>query len=148
MCATHVLIGVFWSRNTHPTQVPSGATNTAWASIGAGYYHTCAMRLDDGTAECWGRNDSNEATPPDGVSFSVISGGQYFTCGTSRDTGFPVCFGENSYSETSGAPSTTSLSTISSGRALLRYHNTTPAHVVSCNRFHPPLVLQSHCRSL
>mgnify|MGYP002827835742 CR=1 FL=1 len=135
-------------RNTHPTQVPSGATNTAWASIGAGRYHTCAARLDDGTAECWGSNDNNEATPPNGVSFSVISGGQYFTCGTSRDTGFPVCFGYNGDNQVSGAPSTTSLSAIASGSALLRYHNTTRAHVVSCNPLHPPPALQSHRRSL
>ena len=123
MCATHVLIGIFWLRNTHPTQVPSGATNTAWASIGAGSFHTCAARLDDGTAECWGSNGHGCATPPNGVSFSVISGGWDFTCGASRDTGFPVCFGYNLRSQVSGVPSTTSLSAIASGRALLRYHN-------------------------
>ena len=121
-----------------------GATNTAWASIGAGYYHTCAARLDDGTAECWGSNGDNEATPPNGVSFSVISGGEYLTCGTSRDTGFPVCFGSNSNSEVSGAPSTTSLIAIASGCALLCYHNTKRARVVSCNPLEPPLALQSH----
>ena len=95
MCKSSVLV-VFWLRNTHPTQVPSGATNTAWASIGAGYYHTCAARLDDGTAECWGDNSNNEIVPPVSVSFSVISGGVNFTCGISRDTGYPVCFGANS----------------------------------------------------
>ena len=148
MCATHMLEGVFWLRNTHPIQVPSGATNTAWASIGAGRHHTCAARLDDGTAECWGRNSDNEATPPNGVSFSVMSGGGPFTCGTSRDMGFPVCFGSNFDNYVSGAPSTTSLSTIASGSALLRYRYTKRVHVVFCDPFHPPLALQSHNRLL
>ena len=134
-------------------QIPSGKIFTAWGSIGAGYYHTCAARLDHGTAECWGENSNNEATPPVGASFSVISGGEYFTCGISRDTGFPVCFGSNVHNgvttnQVSGAPSTTSLSAIAFGCALLRYHNTKRAHVVSCNPCHPPLAVQSHCRSL
>ena len=153
-CAHQILVCnayglcVIWLRNTHPTQVPSGATNTAWASIGPGYLHTCAARLDDGTAECWGSNDDGRATPPDSVSFSVISVGGGFTCGTSRDTGFPVCFGSDDENKVSGAPSTTSLIAIASGSALLRYHNTKRAHVVSCNPFlHSPLAVQSHRRS-
>eukprot|EP00662_Eupelagonemidae_sp_cell21_P040742 gene40742-47810_t len=33
--------------------------------IAAGDRHTCAIRQADGAAECWGRNDDGQATPPD-----------------------------------------------------------------------------------
>ena len=135
MCATHLLLGVFWLRNTHPTQVPSSATNTAWASIGAGITHTCAARLDDGTAECWGSNSKREATPRGGVSFGIFSGGYLFTCGTSRDTGFPVCFGDDANAKVSGAPSTTSLSAIASGCAFC-YATTTQNARISFRVIH------------
>ena len=81
-------------------------------SIGAGVYHTCAVR-DDGTAWCWGGDfdgqlglpDTTDAVPPTqvpGITTAVeVAAGDYHTClrlqdGTVSCSGyFPV--GENGY---------------------------------------------------
>ena len=59
-------------------------------SISAGYDHTCGVRTD-GSLACWGKNDSGEATPPDGEFASVSAGGGH-TCGLRRD-GTVACWG-------------------------------------------------------
>jgi hypothetical protein len=76
----------------------------AGAKVGAGYFHTCAIK-QDGSLWCWGRNDygqlgdgtySGKSTPvqiTSGVS-SVALGG-YHTCAVKID-GSLWCWGDNS----------------------------------------------------
>ena len=44
-------------------------------SVSAGRVHSCGVR-EDGTAVCWGDNDSGQADAPGGVFKSVSAGGQ------------------------------------------------------------------------
>jgi alpha-tubulin suppressor-like RCC1 family protein len=72
-------------------------------SVGAGAYHTCAVK-DDGTAWCWGTGGSGQlgvpeawdATPPTevpGISTAVeVAAGDYHTCLRLED-GTVSCFG-------------------------------------------------------
>ena len=32
--------------------------------VSAGWYHTCALRQDTGTAECWGSDTDGQSSPP------------------------------------------------------------------------------------
>ncbi len=92
-----------------PTPVLVDALAGNVASVGAGYYHTCAVGLD-GLAYCWGRNTSGEVgvtpytTPPfqfdDPVQVSGLAGsvveigaGVGFTCAR-LDDGTVWCWGD------------------------------------------------------
>ena len=57
-------------------------------------------RRADGTAFCWGQDDSGQASPPDGERFSAISCGAWHTCGI-REDGRAVCWGLDSYGQAS-----------------------------------------------
>ena len=73
----------------------SGSTDTAayaFASVSAGYFHTCGVRRD-GSVECWGFDLSGQATPPSG-EFASVSGGGGHTCGVRRD-GSVECWGDD-----------------------------------------------------
>ena len=114
-----------------PFQVDS--PSTAWVSIGTGRYHTCAARLDNGLAECWGNNGNNEGTPPANTAFSGISGGYDFTCGIEAGTGFPVCFGDNNSNKVSGTPTSTPLASVSTGCAFDLCHIHNPYTRLTCH---------------
>ncbi len=62
--------------------VPAQLESVAMTSITAGRYHTCAIRTDDNTLECWGRMELAEI--PDQLTsehFISISASSFFTCG-------------------------------------------------------------------
>eukprot|EP00662_Eupelagonemidae_sp_cell21_P056923 gene56923-biopygen23358 len=70
---------------------PVTAVNAARAArgaarpIAAGEEHTCAIRRDDGTAECWGINYLGRATPPDAEeAYDTIAAGRTNTCALRR----------------------------------------------------------------
>ncbi|MFA7209708.1 MAG: fibronectin type III domain-containing protein [Parcubacteria group bacterium] len=85
------------------------------SQISAGYYHTCALKTD-GTAYCWGYNNSgrlgdnttiNRYTPVQvlgvgGVGFltdvSQISAGGVHSCAKKND-GMVYCWGQNTYGQ-------------------------------------------------
>ncbi len=72
-----------------------GVTGTAeaeFASVSAGWDHTCALRRD-GSVECWGDNTEYQSTPPYGEFVSVSAGSDY-TCGVRRD-GSVECWGDD-----------------------------------------------------
>ena len=46
---------------------PPSVSAQAFASVSAGVWHTCGLRLD-GSVECWGKDDYGQSTPPGGQS--------------------------------------------------------------------------------
>lgn len=81
-------------------------------SIGAGHYHACRVRQDN-SADCWGRDDFGQATPPAG-SFSKIVGGSSHSCGLMTD-GTVTCWGNNDFGQTSVPAFLDSVTQISAG---------------------------------
>ena len=53
--------------------------NERFSSISAGGSHTCALRIDDGTAVCWGLDSEAQSSPPPGEAFSAITSGRSHT---------------------------------------------------------------------
>jgi alpha-tubulin suppressor-like RCC1 family protein len=76
-----------------------------WASVTAGYDHTCGLRTD-GTAWCWGYNrqgglgvgDVLRRLRPEQVgvdtNWATLSGGRYHTCAV-RTRGVAWCWGDD-----------------------------------------------------
>ena len=85
--------------------VPVSSPPTTFASISAGWYHTCGLDTS-GNAWCWGYNSNgqlgdgtttNRSTPVkiNGYTFTSISLGQFHTCGLDT-SGKAWCWGRNS----------------------------------------------------
>jgi len=64
--------------------------------VSAGFAHSCAVRTD-GTAVCWGSDDSDQLDAPTDRMVSV-SAGYNHTCGLTPD-GHAVCWGHDAYGE-------------------------------------------------
>jgi alpha-tubulin suppressor-like RCC1 family protein len=88
-----------------PVAVAGGLTFT---HISAGYSHTCAVAAD-GSAYCWGANESGElgtgsvgqdsptpALVAGGLQFASVSAGGVYSCGITT-TGAGYCWGSNAY---------------------------------------------------
>ena len=63
-----------------------------FTAIGTGGSHSCAIRTDASIA-CWGRNEHNQADPPEGL-FKAISAGNNHSCGLRTDNTI-ACWGSN-----------------------------------------------------
>lgn len=99
-----------------PIPVISGSSQGVYSSISAGLRHTCAL-TSDGTAFCWGSNDSSQlgAGTPGGLTdqplqvvtgarFSAISAGGDHTCAIAIG-GAAFCWGSNALGQLgNGAP--------------------------------------------
>jgi alpha-tubulin suppressor-like RCC1 family protein len=96
--------------STTPIPVSDGGGGPAiFTSISAGYRHTCALKLD-GSALCWGNNDSAQLgdgtrgsadTPvvvSGGLAFTQISAGGDHTCGIAVG-GAAYCWGSNAHGQ-------------------------------------------------
>ena len=71
---------------------PARADDGPGASISAGNYHSCGLKVD-GTLTCWGGVDPT-VTPPPG-EFTAVSAGGYYSCGLTFDDAAAVCWGED-----------------------------------------------------
>jgi alpha-tubulin suppressor-like RCC1 family protein len=92
--------------------VVGAAGATAWASISAGFRHSCAL-TPGGIAYCWGFNENGEigdgtrterVTPTrvaGGLAFASISAGGPITCGLATD-GAAYCWGSYSHGQQNG----------------------------------------------
>ena len=86
--------------------VPGGCQQTADAeqpanttmAISAGFDHSCGIR-PDGTAQCWGDNESGQADAPAG-QFTAISTGRGHSCGIRTDSTIR-CWGHNGFGQAS-----------------------------------------------
>ena len=82
-----------------PSNVVTGTTasavydpNVDFASVSAGFVHTCGVRTD-GSVACWGANYDGQATPPEG-EFASVSAGNPGACGVRTD-GSLACWGDD-----------------------------------------------------
>lgn len=73
----------------------------AGSTLSAGYKHVCGIKADN-TLVCWGNNEDNQATPPEGT-FAQVSAGGNFNCALRTD-GTLACWGEDIAGETSPPP--------------------------------------------
>ena len=92
-----------------------------WASVSAGWNHTCGIRMD-GNIACWGSNEHywtgayfGQATPPPGT-FRTVSAGLHHTCGLLTD-GTVTCWGDNTYGQST--PPARTFQSVSAGE----YHS-------------------------
>ena len=90
-----------------PTPVPA---SVPFASVSAGWDHTCGMRTD-GTVACWGKNDFGQILPPAGA-FASVSAGWGHTCGLRTD-GTLACWGRNDFGQ--ALPPTGAFASVSAG---------------------------------
>ena len=74
----------------------------AGSTLSAGYSHVCGIK-NDSTLICWGDNEYNQATPPEGT-FTQVSAGYQFNCALRVD-GSIACWGRDTAGETSPPPS-------------------------------------------
>lgn len=87
---------------TYPTSIPRGWVKCLTPSGGistfdyvtSGYQFSCALRSSDHKAECWGLDDSGQASPPD-VAFLTISAGYRHVCGIQLADYQILCWGLN-----------------------------------------------------
>ena len=94
-----------WTVSTQADQ--AGVTHQ---SVSVGSDHSCRVR-SNGTAVCWGNNDSGQSDAPSG-SFTSVSAGAWHSCGV-RSNGTAVCWGNNDSGQ-SDAPSG-SFTSVSAG---------------------------------
>jgi hypothetical protein len=81
------------SPTASPQTIQSVVVSTGrYMAVSTGGGHTCAIRTN-GTLECWGRNLSGQASPPDGTYRAVSAGGNH-TCAIRTD-GTLACWGGN-----------------------------------------------------
>lgn len=94
----------------HPElPVPDEAAAGGFTQLSDAGHHTCVL-APDGAVDCWGRNDSGEATPPAGRSYAQISAGgleghaggdihyHAHTCGVGKD-GALDCWGDDRFGQ-------------------------------------------------
>ncbi len=94
----------------HPElPVPDEAAAGGFTQLSDSGHHTCVL-APDGAVDCWGRNDSGEATPPAGRSYAQISAGgleghaggdihyHAHTCGVGKD-GALDCWGDDRFGQ-------------------------------------------------
>jgi len=88
--------------------VPAEAHKMVAASVGGD--HACGLLLDD-SVSCWGGNDNDKASPPEGA-FQTISASLTHTCGIRADDSI-ACWGSNEYGQAS--PPSGDFSSVSAG---------------------------------
>ena len=93
-----------------PKPVTNGVGSGGWASVSAGWNHTCGLRTD-GKIACWGDNRYGQATPPPGI-LTTVSAGYIHSCGVRTDDTI-LCWGDNSYGQASPPPG--AFRTVSAG---------------------------------
>ena len=103
------------SNRTTPVEV-SMPSSSAFASVKAGYHHTCGLSTS-GDAYCWGRNDygqlgdgtttqrivATRVVLPAGLALSAISAGGFHTCGVTT-SGDAYCWGDASWGQLGYGP--------------------------------------------
>jgi alpha-tubulin suppressor-like RCC1 family protein len=91
------------------SNIPQGVK---FKSVSSGPSHSCGVRLDNHTVQCWGRDDRGQANAPAGRFKSVASGG-FHSCGV-REDGQIQCWGHNNYGQTN-APAGVVFSAVGAG---------------------------------
>ena len=71
--------------------------------IGAGGYHTCAIRASDDTLACWGNNGVQQFDNIPAGAFKAVSAGGNHTCAIWASDDTLACWGNNSAQQLTGA---------------------------------------------
>ena len=82
-----------WGTDVHGETAGPG-TSDLFEYITSGYRFSCALKVSDRRAVCWGLDDSGQATPP-AFPFLTISAGYKHTCGIRLVDNAVVCWGLN-----------------------------------------------------
>ena len=98
------------------------------ATISSGGFHTCGLR-PDGTAICWGANDSGQASPPEEEVFTTISSGWLHSCALREDEK-AVCWGGNESGEASPPGDERFIAITSGGFYTCGLRNTGTSHLL------------------
>ncbi len=69
-------------------------TDARYTAIAAGGWHSCAIRADDSSAACWGRNGDGRADPPAGA-YTHIAAGDGHSCAIRTDGTIACWFAPN-----------------------------------------------------
>jgi len=91
--------------------VPTKIGTDKWASVAAGYYHTCAINKVNQALYCWGDNSKGQLTIADRTDrkepfnrgttpkFNQVVAGLHHTCAITSEDRKLYCWGENSYGQ-------------------------------------------------
>jgi len=94
------------SQQSNPVLINSTA---GYSWIGGTYLHTCAIRVNDSKAECWGfnacgnlgdnttTNRYNPTQTKDNISYKTITAGDCHTCAIRSNDSMVMCWGRNTY---------------------------------------------------
>ncbi|OLP83182.1 putative serine/threonine-protein kinase-like protein CCR3 [Symbiodinium microadriaticum] len=82
-----------WGTDVHGETAGPG-TSDLFEYITSGYRFSCALKVTDRRAVCWGLDDSGQATPP-AFPFLTISAGYKHACGIRLVDNAVVCWGLN-----------------------------------------------------
>ena len=88
-----------WGTDLHGETAGPG-TSDAFDYITSGYRFSCALKVADRKAVCWGLDDIGQATPP-AVAFLTISAGYKHACGIQLIDHAVVCWGLNDLGQAS-----------------------------------------------
>ncbi len=100
-----------------------------FTAVSSGFYHSCVLDLA-GTIECWGRDDSGQASgAPSGSGYTAVNAAGYHSCAIDSSGGIE-CWGSDADAQVTDAPTDTGYTAVSGGS----YHGCAidSAGVVEC----------------
>mmetsp|Transcript_65877 Transcript_65877/g.121436 ORF Transcript_65877/g.121436 Transcript_65877/m.121436 type:complete len:859 (-) Transcript_65877:27-2603(-) len=105
-----------WGRNEHG-QVGDVPNTLGFTHLSAGLQHVCGVYGGNtgGKLWCWGLNDNNQATPPEGSDYRTVEAGGEHSCALKTD-GNVVCWGSNAKGQASPRADDMPMSQISAGQ--------------------------------
>jgi hypothetical protein len=95
-------------------QVSGAPTGTGFTAVGAGLYHSVALRTDGSLVSWGGDHDGQVSGTPTGTGFTAVAAGTLHNLALRAD-GSLVSWGDNSYDKVSGTPAGTGFTAVAAG---------------------------------